>query len=147
MPLPPYPYRFFRSADMVRQIIIALYWWIVAPGSFRASYLNTILRRCCTKANISEKGMHKIRKSFISTLIDNGDININFIREQVGIRMSAPLMGITALTASPPYRQHRQWNALFRTIYNCSQLFSKNRADLKTKKYGNPSKIKDSQCF
>lgn len=46
--------------------------------------LNTILRRCCTKANISEKGMHKIRKSFISTLIDNGDININFIREQVG---------------------------------------------------------------
>lgn len=27
---------------------------------------------------------NKIRKSFISTLIDNGDININFIREQVG---------------------------------------------------------------
>lgn len=46
--------------------------------------LNTILRRCCNKADISEKGMHKIRKSFISTLIDNGNININFIREQVG---------------------------------------------------------------
>lgn len=28
--------------------------------------------------------MHKIRKTYISTLIDSEDININFIREQVG---------------------------------------------------------------
>lgn len=49
-----------------------------------ARYLNTILRRCCKNADISEKGMHKIRKTYISTLIDNEDININFIREQVG---------------------------------------------------------------
>lgn len=49
-----------------------------------ARYLNTILRRCCANAHISEKGMHKIRKTYISTLIDNEDININFIREQVG---------------------------------------------------------------
>lgn len=49
-----------------------------------ARYLNTILRRCCANANISEKGMHKIRKTYISTLIDNENININFIREQVG---------------------------------------------------------------
>ena len=49
-----------------------------------ARYLNTILRRCCMNAGISEKGMHKIRKTYISTLIDNEDININFIREQVG---------------------------------------------------------------
>lgn len=50
-----------------------------------ARYLNTILRRCCSNAHISEKGMHKIRKTYISTLIDSKeDININFIREQVG---------------------------------------------------------------
>jgi len=49
-----------------------------------ARYLNTILRRCCMNAHISEKGMHKIRKTYISALIDNEDININFIREQVG---------------------------------------------------------------
>jgi integrase len=28
--------------------------------------------------------MHKIRKTYISTLIDNENININYIREQVG---------------------------------------------------------------
>lgn len=49
-----------------------------------ARYLNTILRRCCMNAHISEKGMHKIRKTYISTLIDTENININFIREQVG---------------------------------------------------------------
>ncbi len=49
-----------------------------------ARLLNTILRRCCRNAGISEKGMHKIRKTYISTLIDSEDININFIREQVG---------------------------------------------------------------
>lgn len=46
--------------------------------------LSSIHRRCCRKANVSEKGMHKIRKSYISTLIDDGNININVIREQVG---------------------------------------------------------------
>ena len=28
--------------------------------------------------------MHKIRKTYISTLIDNENININYIRQQVG---------------------------------------------------------------
>ena len=49
-----------------------------------ARCLNTILRRRCMNAVILEKGMHKIRKMYISTLIDNENININFIREQVG---------------------------------------------------------------
>ncbi|MCR5082354.1 MAG: site-specific integrase [Parasporobacterium sp.] len=41
------------------------------------------LRRYCRKAEIPYKSSHKIRKTYISTLIDN-NININTIREIVG---------------------------------------------------------------
>lgn len=53
-------------------------------GRVTAPALNKRIRRYCRKINISEKGMHKIRKTYISTLIDAEDININYIREQVG---------------------------------------------------------------
>lgn len=53
-------------------------------GRITSPSLNKRIRRYCRKVNISEKGMHKIRKTYISTLIDAGDININYIREQVG---------------------------------------------------------------
>ena len=53
-------------------------------GRITAPSLNKRIRRYCRKIGISEKGLHKIRKTYISTLIDAEDININFIREQVG---------------------------------------------------------------
>lgn len=53
-------------------------------GRVTAPSLNKRIRRYCHKIGIPEKGMHKIRKTYISTLIDADDININYIREQVG---------------------------------------------------------------
>lgn len=41
------------------------------------------LRKCCKRAGVPEKSMHKIRKTYISTLIDNA-VNINTIRALVG---------------------------------------------------------------
>jgi len=41
------------------------------------------LRKYCKLANISQKSMHKIRKTYISTLID-ARVNINELRKQVG---------------------------------------------------------------
>ncbi len=45
--------------------------------------LECALKRYCAKAGIPYKSSHKIRKTFISTLIDN-NVNINSIREMVG---------------------------------------------------------------
>ena len=53
-------------------------------GRITAPSLNKRIRRYCRKIGITEKGLHKIRKTYISTLIDAEDININYIREQVG---------------------------------------------------------------
>lgn len=41
------------------------------------------IRKYCDHINIAQKSTHKIRKSFISTLLDAG-ININEVRKQVG---------------------------------------------------------------
>lgn len=46
--------------------------------------LDSRIRKYCNHINISEKGMHKIRKTYVSTLIDCDNININYIRAQVG---------------------------------------------------------------
>ena len=48
-------------------------------GRMSSLCFNDRIRRYCRNINISEKGMHKIRKTYISTLIDNDDININYI--------------------------------------------------------------------
>lgn len=53
-------------------------------GRIKARSLDTKIRKYCKHINISEKSMHKIRKTYISTLIDNQNININYIRQQVG---------------------------------------------------------------
>ena len=53
-------------------------------GRIKASALDSRIRKYCNHIDISEKGMHKIRKTYISTLIDNENININYIRQQVG---------------------------------------------------------------
>lgn len=42
------------------------------------------LRKYCTQIGISPKSMHKIRKSYISTLIDSNIVNLNTIRSMVG---------------------------------------------------------------
>lgn len=53
-------------------------------GRMTSNALNYRIRKYCRLINISAKGMHKIRKTYISTLIDSDNININYIREQVG---------------------------------------------------------------
>lgn len=53
-------------------------------GRITSTALDCRIRKYCSRINISEKGMHKIRKTYISTLIDSENININYIREQVG---------------------------------------------------------------
>lgn len=45
--------------------------------------VDTRIRKYCDHININRKSTHKIRKSFISSLIDAG-ININEVRKQVG---------------------------------------------------------------
>lgn len=45
--------------------------------------LDTRLRKYCRYCNIPIKSMHKIRKTYISKLIDN-DLNIDYIRSQTG---------------------------------------------------------------
>lgn len=55
-----------------------------SKGRITSSSLDCRLRKYCRHIGISEKGMHKIRKTYISTLIDSENININYIREQVG---------------------------------------------------------------
>ena len=46
--------------------------------------LDSRIRKYCNYAGINVKGMHKIRKTYISTLVDSSLININTIREMVG---------------------------------------------------------------
>ncbi len=53
-------------------------------GRMTSRALNYHIEKYCRLINISTKRMHKIRKTYISTLIDNDNININYIREQVG---------------------------------------------------------------
>ena len=60
------------------------YIFVNENGKIHESALNCRLKKYCKNINISKKSMHKIRKTYISTLIDNENININYIREQVG---------------------------------------------------------------
>lgn len=46
--------------------------------------LDTRIRKYCRYIGISEKSMHKIRKTYISTLIDSRTVNLNTIRDLVG---------------------------------------------------------------
>lgn len=45
--------------------------------------ISNCIRKYCHHININQKGIHKIRKTYISALLDSG-ININEIRKQVG---------------------------------------------------------------
>lgn len=59
------------------------YLFMTKNGRIHARALDHRLRRYCKNSGIPVKSMHKIRKTFISTLIDN-NVNINQIREIVG---------------------------------------------------------------
>ena len=52
-------------------------------GRIHAKGVDCRIRKYCRHIGIMEKGTHKIRKSYISTLIDSG-LNINEIRKQAG---------------------------------------------------------------
>lgn len=58
--------------------------FISAKGRPQEAGINYRLRKCCKLAGIPARSQHKIRKTFISALIDNPDLNINFIRSQAG---------------------------------------------------------------
>ncbi|MDL2302323.1 tyrosine-type recombinase/integrase [Lachnospiraceae bacterium OttesenSCG-928-D06] len=49
-----------------------------------AKALDSRIRKYCRHIGISEKGMHKIRKTYISTLCDSNTVNLNTIRTLVG---------------------------------------------------------------
>lgn len=53
-------------------------------GQISARAVSCRIEKYCKHLNIEQKSAHKIRKTFISTLIDDTDININYIREIVG---------------------------------------------------------------
>ncbi|MBB2182233.1 site-specific integrase [Lachnospiraceae bacterium MD1] len=59
------------------------YIFVNEKGRIHVRALDYRLRKYCDNLNIPEKSMHKIRKTFISTLIDH-NVNINYIRETVG---------------------------------------------------------------
>jgi len=46
--------------------------------------LDTRIRKYCNHIGISEKSLHKIRKTYISTLLDSNNVNINTVRSLVG---------------------------------------------------------------
>lgn len=54
-----------------------------ARGRITSRAVDSRIRKYCDHINIMQKSTHKIRKTYISTLIDAG-LNINLIREQVG---------------------------------------------------------------
>ena len=59
------------------------YIFVDSDGRIHSRAIDNRIRKLCKSINIAEKSTHKIRKTFISALIDSG-LNINFIREVAG---------------------------------------------------------------
>lgn len=59
------------------------YLFLNEKGRIHAKSVDYRIRKYCRHIGISEKAMHKIRKTYISTLIDSG-LNINEIRKLAG---------------------------------------------------------------
>lgn len=53
-------------------------------GRPQKSSINYRLKKCCKLAEIPERSQHKIRKTFISSLLDTPNMNLNFVRCQAG---------------------------------------------------------------
>lgn len=74
---------FIKKANIENGYSNSEYLFLNEKGRIHGRALDYRLRKYCCNIGISEKSMHKIRKTFISTLIDN-NVNINYIRETVG---------------------------------------------------------------
>ena len=59
------------------------YIFVNEKGRIHVRALDYRIRKCCKMAGIDEKSFHKLRKTFISTLIKN-NVNIDQVREIVG---------------------------------------------------------------
>jgi len=59
------------------------YLFLNEKGRIHSKSVDYRIRKYCRRIGISEKAMHKIRKTYISTLIDSG-LNINEIRKLAG---------------------------------------------------------------
>ena len=59
------------------------YMFLNKKGRIQEGSIDRKLRTLCRRIGIEEKSPHKIRKTYISTLIDQG-VNLNTIREMVG---------------------------------------------------------------
>lgn len=59
------------------------YLFLNERGRIRSKNVDYRIRKYCRHIGISEKALHKIRKTYISTLIDSG-LNINEIRKLAG---------------------------------------------------------------
>lgn len=60
------------------------YVFMTERGRTKEDAMSYRLKMYCKRCGIPMKSLHKIRKTYISTLIDDGNININYIRQQVG---------------------------------------------------------------
>lgn len=69
------------------------YIFVNKNGNAHRSSMDYRLRKCCRIAGIAERSTHKIRKSYVSTLIDCGEINIKQIMRTVGHRSAKTTYG------------------------------------------------------
>lgn len=81
-----------RKQDILKRIIEANkqhgysdngYLFLNEKGRIHEKNVDYRIRKYCRHVGLSEKAMHKIRKTYISTLIDGG-LNINEVRKQAG---------------------------------------------------------------
>ncbi len=69
------------------------YIFVNENGNAHRSSMDYRLRKCCRMAGIPERSTHKLRKSYVSTLIDSGEINIKQIMRTVGHKSAKTTYG------------------------------------------------------
>lgn len=69
------------------------YIFVNGKGNAHRSSMDYRLRKCCRMAGIPERSTHKLRKSYVSTLIDSGEINIKQIMRTVGHKSAKTTYG------------------------------------------------------
>lgn len=80
-------------------------------GRIISRAVDTRIRKYCDHINILQKSTHKVRKTYISTLIDAG-ININEIRKAVGHEDEKRLAKTTVIIVIPKSRHLQCLNLL-----------------------------------
>lgn len=69
------------------------YIFVNEKGNAHRSNMDYRLRKCCRMAGIPERSTHKIRKSYVSALVDSGNINIKQIMRTVGHKSAKTTYG------------------------------------------------------